>query len=429
MVVYLPSNTDDYSGSYLTSPGRRTIPATLPPWSSLSEKKFIDSLIEDLNKNMLAGRDKDPNLSRSASRPAMYTAIRTGSVEAAVFVGGSNALNLAYSASALGLDAYQLAKGGWKLTKENVDKILPDLRDVLGSVPPDTPVVLFCLDNSCFMGLAEDGSMTHISRSIEGDDGFHVQGALVVAPERALKNALEQKKRLIEASGTHPVFIISPWPRFVRSPCCSELEHTTNFAEPDFLKTIIADLNRLRYQLRKLVSPATVLDGFELICGHGYNREKVSQVILAGWGHDPVHPNKHIYAKMALNLMERMAAVKTEATSTSSRKRTWSSTNSDASGSSSHFGGGGGASGGGGGGGRGRPTHRSSSWRENRNRQESGYQGGFGDRFGDQYAGYGNAHSGDGGGRFQGGGGGDSRYRSGYVEQYGRQYGHRGGRR
>ncbi len=75
--------------------------------------------------------------------------------------------------------------------------------------------------------------MTHISRSIEGDDGFHVQGALVVALERALKN-----------------------PRFVRSPCCSELEHTTNIAEPDFLKTIIADLNRLRYQLRKLVSPA-----------------------------------------------------------------------------------------------------------------------------------------------------------------------------
>ena len=150
----------------------------------------------------------------------------------------------------------------------------------------------------------------------------------MVAPERALKIALEQKKRLIEACGTHPVFIISPWPRFVRSPCCSELEHTTNFAEPDFLKTIISDLNRLRYQVRKLVSPATVLDGLELICGHGYNKEKVSQVIQAGWGHDPVHPNKHIYAKMALNLMERMSAVKTEASSTSSRKRTWSSTNS-----------------------------------------------------------------------------------------------------
>jgi hypothetical protein len=231
-----------------------------------------------------------------------------------------------------------VAKGGWQLTKENVDKILPDLRDVLGSVHPDTPVVLFCLDNYCFMGLAEDGSMTHINRSIEGDDRFHVQGALVVAPDRALKNIIEQKKRLIQACGTRPVFIISPWLRFVRSPCFSELEHTANFSEPDFLKTIIADLNKLRYQLRKLVSPAIVLDGLELICGHGYNQEKASQVILPGWGHDPVHPDKHIYAKMVLNLMERISAGKTEAKEVNSRKRAWSSTNSDSGNSSSYSG-------------------------------------------------------------------------------------------
>jgi hypothetical protein len=129
---------------------------------------------------------------------------------------------------------------------------------------------------------------------------------------------------------------------------------------------------------------------------------------------------------MALNLMERMSAVKTETCSTSSQKRTWSSTNSDASGSGSQLGGGGGAVGGGGGGG-GRPTHRSSSWRDYRNRQDSGYQGGFGNRFGNQFAG--NNHSGDGGGRFLGGGGNDSRSRFGYGEQYGPQYGQRGGRR
>ena len=47
--------------------------------------------MEDLNKNLLAGRDREPNLSRSANRPAMYSAIRTGAVENVVFVGGSNA--------------------------------------------------------------------------------------------------------------------------------------------------------------------------------------------------------------------------------------------------------------------------------------------------------------------------------------------------
>jgi hypothetical protein len=108
-----------------------------------------------------------------------------------------------------------------------------------------------------------------------------------------------------------------------------------------------------------------------------------------------VHPNKHIYAKMALNLMERMAAGKTEAKEVNSRKRTWSSTNSDSGNSNSYSGSGGG----GGGGGGGRPTHRSASWRDACNRQDAGYQGGSGDRFGGHQnrsgGGYGN-----GGGRF-----------------------------
>jgi hypothetical protein len=216
---------------------------------------------------MLAGRDREPNLSRSASRPAMYTAIRTGAVESAVFIGWSNAKELAYQASALGLDAYQITQSGWKVTKENVDKLLPDLRDVLGSVPPDTPVVIFCLDNSAFMGLKDDGSMTRISKCVEGDDGFHVQGALIVAPDKAFKFTMDQLRRMIDVCGDIPVFIISPWPRYVRCPCCSEAEHCTNFSEEDFVRTNLADLNKLRYQLRKITQPATVLDGLELICG------------------------------------------------------------------------------------------------------------------------------------------------------------------
>jgi hypothetical protein len=44
-VLYLPSNTDDYSGNFVTSPGRRTIPANCPAWSSYDEKKFVTSLL------------------------------------------------------------------------------------------------------------------------------------------------------------------------------------------------------------------------------------------------------------------------------------------------------------------------------------------------------------------------------------------------
>ncbi len=70
-------------------------------------------------------------------------------------------------------------------------------------------------------------------------------------------------------------------------------------------------------------------------------------MIQAGWGHDPVHPNKHIYAKMALNLMEKMSASKTEVKEVNSRKRTWSATNSESGNSVTNT-----SSSGGGGGGR-----------------------------------------------------------------------------
>jgi hypothetical protein len=36
----------------------------------------------------------------------MYSALRTGAIEKAVFVGGSHAGNLAFAAAALGLDAF-----------------------------------------------------------------------------------------------------------------------------------------------------------------------------------------------------------------------------------------------------------------------------------------------------------------------------------
>ncbi len=209
-VVFLPDSVDAYEGRYVTSAGRSNIPAGIPPWDTQTEKKFLDKFISDLNNNLLAGRDKEPNLSRSAKRPAMYTALRTGDIEKAVFVGGSNAGNLAFSASALGLDAFRISKGGWKLSKDNVDKLLPDLKDLLGTVPPDTPVVIFCLDNPSFLGLNEDGSMNAISRCVAEDDGFHVKRALVVAPEKAMKYFLDQLKQITSECGTHPVFVLTP---------------------------------------------------------------------------------------------------------------------------------------------------------------------------------------------------------------------------
>jgi hypothetical protein len=121
--VLLPDDLENYDGKYIISPGRPGIPANVLSWSQADEKKVLDILIKELNEKFLAGLDTDPNLSRSSKRPQLYPAFRTGSVESAAFVGGSNAKNLSQAASNLGIDSYTLAKGGWKITRENIGKI------------------------------------------------------------------------------------------------------------------------------------------------------------------------------------------------------------------------------------------------------------------------------------------------------------------
>jgi hypothetical protein len=358
----------------------------LPPWSQTDEKKFVETLVLDLNREFITDLDLNPNLSRSAKRPALYPAVRAGSVETALIIGGSHAKNLAYAASSLGVETYQLVKGGWKISKENIDRLIPDLKEISSSLPAKTPVVFFCLDNSSFLAASEEGGMVPISKCVPEDDGYHVPGALVVAPERAMQYATSQLRRAIAECGDFPVFIITPWARYASQPCCIDTRHVTNFQDPDFLPDLLRDLNKQKFELRKSLAPATVLDGIQLVCGENCNMEKKLQTMRAGWASDPVHPNGHIYAKMALNLIEKIAAASgPQAAATGGRKRSWSSSNRDEQSRADRSGGAGGsgASGtGGGGGGRdsrrhdaydggnrgsggnaGRTTGRSSDWK------------------------------------------------------------------
>jgi hypothetical protein len=288
-----------------------------------------------LNENLLAGLDPNPNLSRSKVKPAMYPAVRSGVIEKIVFVGGSNAKKLSQAAALLGIDAYMIAKGGWKLSRENVDKLIPDLHELLGGLPPGTPIVLFCLDNTSFLAATEEGGMVPISKCVTDDTDYHVNGALVVAPERAIQNSVDQLKRIVAEFGDFDLFIVSPLTRYVAKPCCIDISHVTNFGEPGFLQNILSDLTKLKFQLKKKLLPATVLDGIELVCGTGCSKEKIEQTLISGWALDPVHPSGHVYAKMALNLIEAVAAPKSN---TDSKKRKRSEDSGSGSGSSSQYG-------------------------------------------------------------------------------------------
>jgi hypothetical protein len=146
----------------------------------------------------------------------MFCALRDGTVEKAVFVGSSNAGRLAGSTSMLGVDVHQITSSGWKITQETVCKLLPDLESLLATLPADTPVVIFAVDNSVFMCAAEDGSMAPLKKLPEIGGGFHAVGELVVAPDRSLVYMMANLKQIAAACGDRPVFIVSP---IFASPC------------------------------------------------------------------------------------------------------------------------------------------------------------------------------------------------------------------
>jgi hypothetical protein len=144
------------------------------------------------------------------------------------------------------------------------------------------------------------------SRQLRQKNHILVQrnGALVVAPERSIQFSIEQLRRVISEFSEYILYIITQVTRYISMPCCDIPEHVTNFQDPDFLGQILADLTKLKFSLRKKLSPAIILDGIELVCGAGCSKERVEQTLRARWASDPVHPNAHIYAKMALNLLE-----------------------------------------------------------------------------------------------------------------------------
>ncbi len=197
-------------------------------------------------------------------------------------------------------------KSGWKINKDSVDKILPELAKTLSKTPKSVPVIIQGLDNSAYFGATEDGGMAPLSQSMPKDKGYHAIGALVVASERSISSSVTQLNRLICACGDRQIFILSVMPRFIIMPCCDHPGHMTNFLDENYLQTILRDLSALRASVKRMLVGGQLVDVMELICGDQYTMEKAEAAARTGWTTDPVHPNRHTVAKIGLHLIKKM---------------------------------------------------------------------------------------------------------------------------
>ncbi len=96
-----------------------------------------------------------------------------------------------------------------------------------------------------------------------------------------MQYAIAQLQRAIAECSDFQVFVVTPWSRYVAQPCCTDAGHVTNFQDPNFLTDILRDLNKQKFQLRKSLAPATVLDGVQLVCGENSTMERKEQTMRA----------------------------------------------------------------------------------------------------------------------------------------------------
>ncbi len=118
------------------------------------------------------------------------------------------------------------------ISKPNVDALLPIMAENLARLPESVPVILYCLDNSCFKALNKNGDLVSFSRS-KKDQLYHVMGDLVVTPFSFLSVTLDELDRVIAACSIRRIYILAVLPRYFLKPCCDNTSHGANVFRHD----------------------------------------------------------------------------------------------------------------------------------------------------------------------------------------------------
>ncbi len=199
-----------------------TLPKKLEPIVSRDEKTLLQSIINDLTTNFGVSLNPDPALERGVETPAnLLGANRT-------FVIGAS--HMTRTAVHMPSSTTSLAFPGFRPDRIRVAELSASLAG--GNPGESDVVVLDLLSNLAFMGTDVDGLPTPAIKS--GDGKYHILGSLTTAPPTVLKKTLELCVPLANAAKGARVVLVCPIPRYVKTKCCDDPSHITNFGNEDY---------------------------------------------------------------------------------------------------------------------------------------------------------------------------------------------------
>ena len=293
-----------YTNARFVSPGWLQLPASLSEATADNEQKLINILLSGVSNRFKMDLDVLPSTCRDLLLPSS-SPTSTASADTAIIIGGSNAERLASALANLGLESETITNGGWSLKTDDVTHILPLLESLNVTVAASAPVIIYGMDNGCFMAADKDGIQTNIGRLKDGK--YHVIGELSVAPDVALAAAIANLKRLIAQCGERRIFVITPLGRYLNMGCCADPSHCTHLDIPDSGLKITCDLFRLRNTVSKRLEDqpnCTVVSAGDLLVGSSNAAPSDILTASASWG--AVHGGPAAYTRMGMSLLSRL---------------------------------------------------------------------------------------------------------------------------
>ncbi len=307
----LPKTLDAYNDRvYMCHPWDGLL-TSLPPMAENTEKELVTSLLLNIGECFKWSLDPEPALTREY-RQLPANSARAGQGAAALIIGASNANRLTAAFTDLGKKVETISGGGWRVTKEAVDTLLPILHAKLDLLDPAASVILWCMDSHFFRQLTASGDLAGISR---GEDGkFHITGKLMITPYSLLREMLAEINRIVDACGKHPVMILEAVPRFLIRSCCMDLQHCADIrgADPasvDACKKIMEDLASLNERIGDTLQTEQVkmVRTGDLLTGRVDSPIALYMDSLYDlWGSDTVHGDKLAYSKIAIGLLDSL---------------------------------------------------------------------------------------------------------------------------
>jgi len=281
-----------------------TDPRTLDPLDEVAELIIISAAIKELNELFTLDLDADVDTWRQKEPEDGDTSTVLDQHESGVVryvvVGASHATRLAKALTEAGECVSCLASPGWKLNAESVAATSTALKHELEKDwAGETIIVYQMYDSSVYFSSSRPGEMALPKKNKE-DGIFHVVGRLKMADHDSFKEVVTDSIPLLRAGGGNIKIVLSPLPRYIMGPCCSNPDHVTNHGGSKYAEEMgarLADMCEWQEDFlyfKRIKKVKTLFPG-SLIGDMKEGRKELA----ASWGRDPVHMTVHGYNKEA----------------------------------------------------------------------------------------------------------------------------------